>query len=363
MKRNILKMTGLAVLLLSLGLSSSAQTKAEPSQPAQPAKSAKSASKSKSATTTFTTTSDDDDNDYDHEQIIIQKRGEKDVKVVVEIKDGNVKVNGKPVSEFKDDNITITKSKVMVYDGRSLARVPRAAGSPYRSGTWSYDNDHAMELHGASNKGFLGVVTEEDNGAKIKEVTKGSAAEKAGLREGDIITKVDDDKIEDPEDLSDAIGDHKAGEKVSINFLRDKKQQKITVQLGNRSSDMVIAPKMNFRMPKEDFNFDFGPDNQFFYNYDRTGKPRLGIKAQDTEDSKGVKVLEVQDESIAEKAGIKEGDIITHFNEKPINSADELVEQARTAKDLNNIKVKLMRSGKTENIELKIPKKLKTANL
>jgi len=355
MKRNILKMAGLAALVLSMGLSGSAQA------PAKAESKAKAATPAKPKTSTYTTISDSDDDD--REQIIIRRKGNKDVKVVVEVKNGEVKVNGKPVSEFKDDNVTITKSKVMVYDGRSLARVPRAAGSPYRSGTWSYDNDHAMELHGASNKGFLGVVTEEDNGAKIKEVTKGSAAEKAGLREGDIITKVDDDKIEDPEDLSDAIGDHKAGEKVSINFLRDKKQQKITVQLGNRSSDMVIAPKMNFRMPKEDFNFDFGPDNQFFYNYDRTGKPRLGIKAQDTEDSKGVKVLEVQDESIAEKAGIKEGDIITHFNEKPINSADELVEQARTAKDLNNIKVKLMRSGKTENIELKIPKKLKTANL
>jgi len=358
MKRNIFQIAGLAVLLLSLGLSSSAQE----AKAATKSKPAKSASKSTSATTTVTANADDDDDD--HEQIIIRRRGDKDVKVVVEIKeDGNVKINGKPVSEFKDENVTITKSKVMVYDGRALARVPRASGSPYRSGTWSFDNDHVMELHGVSNKGFLGVITEEDNGAKIKEVTKGSAAEKAGLRGGDIIIKVDDEKIEDPEDLSDAIGDHKPGEKVSITYLRDKKQQKVTIQLGTRSSDMAMAPGMNFKIPKEDFNFNFDRDNQFYYNYEKTGKPRLGIKAQDTEDGKGVKVLDVQDESLADKAGIKEGDIITDFNEKPINSADQLVEQARVAKDLNNIKVKLLRSGKTENIEIKIPKKLKTANL
>jgi len=351
------KMVGLAVLLLSFGFSSYAQeAKAETKS-----KPAKSASKSKSATT-FTTNPDNDDDD--HEQIIIRRRGDKDVKVVVEIKeDGNVKINGKPVSEFKDENVTITKSKVMVYDGRALARVPRASGSPYRSDTWSYNNDRRMELHTVSDKGFLGVVTEEDNGAKVKEVTKGSAAEKAGLKSGDIIVKVDDEKIEDPEDLSDAIGDHKAGEKVTISFLRDKKQQKVTVQLGTRSSDMVVTPGMNFRIPKEDFNFNFSPDNQFYYNYERSGKPRLGIKAQDTEDGKGVKVLDVQDESLADKAGIKEGDIITDFNEKPINSADQLVEQARVAKDLNNIKIKLQRAGKTENVEIKIPKKLKTANL
>ena len=73
--------------------------------------------------------------------------------------------------------------------------------------------------------------------------------------------------------------------------------------------------------------------------------------------------MDVQDESLAEKAGIKEGDIITDFNEKPIKSADDLVEQARAARELNSIKVKLLREGKSENIEIKIPKKLKTANL
>jgi len=125
---------------------------------------------------------------------------------------------------------------------------------------------------------------------------------------------------------------------------------------------MVFAPGMNFK--SEDFKMNFDHDNQFLYNYDRTSaKPRLGIKAQDTEDGKGVKVLDVQDESLADKAGIKEGDIITDFNEKPIKSADDLVEQARAARELNSIKVKLLREGKSENIEIKIPKKLKTANL
>jgi serine protease Do len=203
MKRNILKMAGLAALVLSMGLSGSAQA------PAKTESKAKAATPAKPKTSTYTTISDSDDDD--REQIIIRRKGNKDVKVVVEVKNGEVKVNGKPVSEFKDDNVTITKSKVMVYDGRAIARVPRAAGSPYRSGTWSFDNGDVMELHGLSNKGFLGVVTEKDNGAKIKEITKGSAAEKAGFKEGDVIVKVDDTKIEGPEDLSQAIGNHKPG--------------------------------------------------------------------------------------------------------------------------------------------------------
>ena len=354
MKRTILKMSGLAALLLSLVISSSAQTKTA-------APKAKTTTSTKSKTTTSSATISDDMNNDDIEQIIIRRKGDKDVKVTVEMKDGVVKVNGKPVSEFKDDNVSITKSKVMVYDGRTLARMPRMSGSPYRSGTWSFDNEHLMELDAANNRGFLGVVTEKDNGAKITEITKGSAAEKAGLKEGDIITKVDETKIDDPEDLSRAVGNYKPGEKITITFLRDKKEQKLSVELGKRNMDLIYGPGMNFK--SEDFNMNFNKDGQFFYNYDKNAKPRLGIKAQDTEDGKGVKVLDVQDESIAEKAGIKEGDIITDFNDKPINSADELVEQARGAKDQTSIKVKLLREGKSQNIELKIPKKLKTANL
>jgi len=218
-------------------------------------------------------------------------------------------------------------------------------------------------MRGFENKAMLGVVTDKtEKGAQVKEVIKGSSAEKAGLKEGDIIIKVDETKIEDPEDLSQAIGNHNPDEKIGITFLRDDKKKNITVQLGKRSSDMVFAPGMNFK--SEDFKMNFDHDNQFLYNYDKTtARPRLGIKAQDTEDGKGVKVLDVQDESLADKAGIKEGDIITDFNEKPIKSADDLVEQARAARELNSIKVKLLREGKSENIEIKIPKKLKTANL
>ncbi|MEI2740513.1 MAG: PDZ domain-containing protein [Chitinophagaceae bacterium] len=58
-----------------------------------------------------------------------------------------------------------------------------------------------------ANRAMLGVTTEKvDEGAESKlTVTKESAAEKIGLKEGDIITKVDDKKIENPDDLSAAI--------------------------------------------------------------------------------------------------------------------------------------------------------------
>ena len=54
------------------------------------------------------------------------------------------------------------------------------------------------------------------------------------------------------------------------------------------------------------------------------GAPKLGISVQDTDDGKGVKVIEVDEESNAAKAGVKENDIITNFNGKEVNSADEV---------------------------------------
>ena len=76
-----------------------------------------------------------------------------------------------------------------------------------------------------------------------------------------------------------------------------------------------------------------------------------------------MKVLEVGDESAAEKAGIKEGDLITSFDGAAVNSAVTLAELAKAAKDKPSVKIGLIREGKAREIEIRVPKKLKTANL
>jgi serine protease Do len=74
---------------------------------------------------------------------------------------------------------------------------------------------------------FLGVITnEDDKGAAIDEVQKETAAEKAGLQKGDIITKVGDKKIDGPDDLVEAITAKKPNDEVEITYLRDGKEKK-----------------------------------------------------------------------------------------------------------------------------------------
>jgi serine protease Do len=112
-------------------------------------------------------------------------------------------------------------------------------------------------------------------------------------------------------------------------------------------------------------NFDWKDNDNFnrSYSYSYNGRPRLGIKAQDTEDGKGVKVLDVDGESAAEKAGIKKDDLITEFDGKKVTNTDELASAARESKEKPAIKITFNRDGKSQTVEIKTPKKLKTANL
>ena len=355
-KQYLLKISGLAALTLLLFSPGFAQD--------QPQKEDKDSSMEKS---------------HNYDEIIIRRKNDKDVKVTVEVRDGQVFVNGKPVSEFDDSNLSVRKRKVMI--GKNLffsgpgevedladLDAPGAvsiAPSPFRN------HSGATSLDGP-NRAFLGVTSEksekEEAGAEIKQISKGSAAAKAGLQAGDLITKVDEIKIEDPASLSEAVHKYKPQDKITITYKRDGKEAKATAILG-KSMQLNRVYNFNYDDPQmKAYNYKFKqlmpPGAESYRSFSWSDeKPRLGIKAQDTEDGKGVKVLEVGDESAAEKAGIKEGDIITSFDGKEVNSAVTLAELARAGKDKASIKVGLTREGKAREIEVKIPKKLKTANL
>jgi len=296
------------------------------------------------------------------EQIIITRKNADKGKVTVEIDGDKVTVNGKPIEDLKDDNITVNRRKVK--DGHSVM----AYNSP--EGSWSYNwNDDDMKmLYEDGNTAMLGVVTEsEDDGLKITDITENSGADKAGLKEDDIITKVDDKKVDDPDDLTKIIRSHKPGDKVVITYLRDKKEQKVTAELGKwKGSDFNAfnMPNMNFDMitPKVDVHprVKIAPGQYYSFSDNR---PRLGLSVQDSEDGKGVKVIDVDDEGNGKKAGVKENDIITAINDKEVNSADEVARIVRECRDKPSVMLKIKRAGKIQNIEVRMPRKLKTADL
>jgi len=300
--------------------------------------------------------------------IVITPKVNVDTKLTIEIKGDDVRVNGKPLSEYKDDDVSISRRKHLdlVVENRRLTELDgmRAPGTRFRSNggatVFSYGDSDNMSWSGSSNKAFLGVGTEKArDGVSITSVSKGSGAEKAGLKEDDIITKLDDTKINSPEELTKTIGKYKPEDKVSVTYQRDKKEMKTTATLGKRKGGSAMSYSPDVFNGFKNLHFDNGMN----YSYSFNGKARLGLKAQETEDGKGLKVLDVDEESTAEKAGIKEGDIITSFDGTEVNNVEKLGELAKAAIEKGNFKVKLNRDGKSQEVEVKIPKKLKTASL
>jgi len=317
------------------------------------------------------------------QEIIIRKKGDKDAKIIIETKGDKVTINGKPISEFKDDEITINRRNIIIRDGKGNMRY-RVSPDAFDgfSGFWNDDN--------AESRAFLGVTTEraEDGGAKITQVSKESAAEKAGLKVGDVITKVGETKIDDSGTLYDAISAQKPKDEVKVYYKRDGKENSVKAVLGETKTSGAMsysftgpdgmaraytiprinpAPKVEVWGDKnfgETFPKAYGLGEG--YNYFGDMYPRqqkLGLKIQDTEDGKGVKVLDVDKDSPADKAGLKKDDILTEVGGEKVSNTDEARDQLHENADKSSYNIKATRNGNTMSFDIKIPKKLKTANL
>jgi len=283
------------------------------------------------------------------ETIVIRKKGDSKEKYTIVVDGDNITINGKPVENFKGDGVEVLHNEDnMIWAGPGAFTFK---GMPH-GGMKMFGGDNFF-MRG--NKAFLGVVSEKaDEGVKIKEVTKESAAAKAGLKEGDIITKVGDTKIDDADDLYEAVGKYNPDDKVAITYKRDGKENTTTATL-EKSKQMNLS----FNYNNDDFKH-IGPGVRAF---GWSGKPRLGMQVQDTDEGKGVKVLDVDDDTPAEKAGIKEDDIITDVNGKAVNSVDELRDAVKELKEGDVIKLNYKRNNQSQSAEIKIPKKLKTSDL
>jgi putative serine protease PepD len=82
---------------------------------------------------------------------------------------------------------------------------------------------------------FLGVsLADADNGAQITQVTAGSAAAKAGLQAGDVVTKAGDTEVHSGDDLRRAVAAKQPGDKLELTYTRNGAEQTATVTLGTR---------------------------------------------------------------------------------------------------------------------------------
>lgn len=286
------------------------------------------------------------------QNLIIRKKGDSKEKLTIVVDGDNITVNGKPLDEMKDSDIEVLRNQGIT----SLAPAIRKRMAPM-GGMKMFVDGFPM----GGNKALLGVTTEKDEkGAKINGVEKESAAEKSGLKKDDIITKVNEDPISNSEDLYKAVGKYKPEDKITITYLRDGKEATAAAILGKpRAADLHA-----FNLNGNNFRFEM-PDMPGMRGMDmfNTHRPRLGLEIQDVEEGKGVKILDVDKDTPAGKAGLEKDDIITEAEGKVVESVDDLRARIREMKEGDSIKLTYKRAGKTGSTEVKIPRKLKTAEL
>jgi len=215
--------------------------------------------------------------------------------------------------------------------------------------------------------GWLGVETHEVTADKAKElklsaergvvlgrIVPDSPAAKAGLKENDVVTEINGQRVEGAAQFRRMIHEIPAGRSIQLTVWRDGRTQAISATLG-KSEERHHAMKMvtpspgtfAFRMPE----IPEIPPMEWNGAMLAGGQPRLGIDAEDLSgqlgaffgapDGEGILVRDVNSGSPAEKAGVKAGDVITSLNGDRIRTVGDLREKLSAKRDDKDRTVKL----------------------
>lgn len=190
-------------------------------------------------------------------------------------------------------------------------------------------------------RGYLGVriqsVTPDmeevygaREGALVVQVEPDTPAAKSGLKEGDIITKVDDKVIHNDGDLVETIALTPPGTRVTLTVIRDKKEIKIPVTLGSFEESSQVAQAQSEEGIKV-----------------QNLTPRLREQYRLPADVQGVVVTQVGVGSAYYNAGIQEGDVIFKVNNTSVRNVEDFNKAIAEAKKLGRAFIWVRRGSYT----------------
>jgi len=167
---------------------------------------------------------------------------------------------------------------------------------------------------------------DKPEGSAVTNITKGSGADKAGIKVGDVILQVDNTKIDDPSDLPRLIGERAPGETVNLKIWRNKATLNIKATLGAAPASASTAKG--------------GKRGSGGGSEEKEKLPaKLGLSVRQLQPQEARRLdldggLVLEDVSgAAAKAGLRTGDVIIMANSEPVATFDELNKQINGAKD------------------------------
>jgi len=186
------------------------------------------------------------------------------------------------------------------------------------------------------------------NGIRIGKVYNNSPADKAGLEIDDIVVTFDTEKISNPKDLSSLVKMKKANDKIELEYFRDGKMNSTTVKIEKRKSPQIFMNKKPHLMKKKIHR----SQNSVF----------LGVKVEsltdqlrkyfDVTEGMGVLVSEVIEDSPAQKAGLKAGDVITKVEEREVTNYKDLVRGLNYFDPNDEIEIYFVRDKNKKSVDV-----------
>ncbi|MFQ6617763.1 MAG: PDZ domain-containing protein, partial [Fidelibacterota bacterium] len=183
---------------------------------------------------------------------------------------------------------------------------------------------------------------ESPEGALVASVVENSPADKAGLKVYDVIVSFNGEKVKDSAQLRNMVANSDPGTTARLEIIRDNRRKEVRAKLGELESEKELKPiaeksSLGLGIEVENLNPDIAR--------------RLGYRI----DEEGVVVIKVIRGSIADRKGVKTGDIIMEINRKRIYSVKDFYSAMRDLKS-GDAMMMLIKRGKDQVIVgLKMP--------
>ena len=185
----------------------------------------------------------------------------------------------------------------------------------------------------------------ETKGVLVSEVLDGSPAKRAGLDRGDVILEYDRKPVESPSQLRNAVARTAVGKKVTVKYVRDKQLKTVDIAIDEQPKSVAKASEESEESASPAGLFSDIEVRDMTSDVAR----RLGLSQVE----KGVVIVQVRSGSVAEEAGLKEGDLIIEINRRQVANLRSYESAASRVSRDQPILLLIKRQGRTLYITLK----------